>query len=79
MPTRARKEEPVEPGSDVAMEDAPTSHQPESRDDEMSVDQDDGDDAEVEEDEEEEEEEIQRVRLVCCYWCCFAETATDAL
>jgi DNA-directed RNA polymerase I and III subunit RPAC2 len=68
---KARKEEPVEAGSDVVMEDAPTSHQPESRDDEMSVD--DGDDAgEAEEDEveeeEEEEEEVQRVRLVCWFF-----------
>lgn len=62
--TRARKEESVEAGSDVVMEEnTPTSAQPESRDD-MSVDQDEneeGDDVE----EEEAEEEVQRVRLVC--------------
>ena len=63
---KARKEEPVEPGSDIVMEEAPTSHQPESRDD-MSVDQDEDDEAgDVEEDEIEEEEDVQRVRLVCC-------------
>lgn len=59
---KARKEEPVEAGSDIAMDDAPTSHQPESRDD-MSVDQDEHDEAE-EDDEVEEEEDVQRVRLV---------------
>ncbi len=62
---KARKDEPVEAGSDIVMEEAPTSHQPESRDD-MSVDQDEDDEAgDVEEDEIEEEEDVQRVRLVC--------------
>lgn len=62
---KAKKEEPVEAGSDIAMDDAPTSHQPESRDD-MSVDQDENDEnEEMEDDEIEEEEEVQRVRLVC--------------
>jgi hypothetical protein len=63
--TKARKEEPSDAGSDVAMDEAPTSHQPESRDD-MSVDQDEneGGDEEDEVEEEEEEEEVQRVRLV---------------
>lgn len=71
MPTRskARKEEPSDVGSDVVMEEAPTSHQPESKDDDMSVDQDGNDQVEeAEEDEfeeEEEEEEVQRVKLVC--------------
>ncbi|KAK4115078.1 RBP11-like subunits of RNA polymerase [Canariomyces notabilis] len=39
MPTRskARKEEPAEAGSDIVMEEAPTSHQPESKDDDMSL------------------------------------------
>ncbi|KAK4155911.1 hypothetical protein C8A00DRAFT_13104 [Chaetomidium leptoderma] len=61
---KTRKEEPVEAGSDTVMEEAPTSHQPESRDD-MSVDQDENDEAgEAEEDEIEEEEEVQRVRLL---------------
>ncbi|KAK3302480.1 DNA-directed RNA polymerase [Chaetomium strumarium] len=64
---KSKKEEPVEAGSDVAMEEAPPSHQPESRDD-MSVDQDENGDAEDVEDEEmdedEEEEEVQRVRLL---------------
>ncbi|AEO68940.1 uncharacterized protein THITE_2118800 [Thermothielavioides terrestris NRRL 8126] len=66
---KAKNEEPVEAGSDVDMEEAPTSHQPENADD-MSVDQDENDDAgeyeddEAVEEEEEEEEETQRVRLV---------------
>lgn len=62
---KARKEEPAEAESDVVMDEAPTSHQPESRDD-MSVDQDEEDDemGEAEEDEIEEEEEVQRVRLL---------------
>lgn len=57
---KTRKEESEEPGSDVVMDEAPTSHQPE---DDMSVDQDENDEAEDEE--IEEEEEVQRVRLVC--------------
>ena len=63
--SKAKKEEPADVGSDVVMEEAPTSHQPESRDD-MSVDQND-DEGDIEEDDidEEEEEEVQRVRLVC--------------
>ena len=62
---KAKKEEPVEAGSDVDMEEAPTSHQPENTDD-MSVDQDDNDEEEgFEEDEEDEEDDVQRVRLVC--------------
>jgi DNA-directed RNA polymerase I and III subunit RPAC2 len=63
---KSKKEEPTEAESDIVMEEAPTSHQPESRDD-MSVDQDENDDVgDVDEDEieEEEEEEVQRVRLV---------------
>ncbi|GAB1320175.1 RNA polymerase subunit AC19 [Madurella fahalii] len=70
MPTRskARKDEPSDAGSDVVMEEAPTSHQPESKDDEMSVDQDGNDQVEEAEDdefeEEEEEEEVQRVKLL---------------
>ncbi|SPQ22789.1 6304e2b7-9de8-4a99-b526-49cc923a28ce [Thermothielavioides terrestris] len=66
---KAKNEEPVEAGSDVDMEEAPTSHQPENADD-MSVDQDENDDAgeyeddEAVEEEEEEEEETQRVRLL---------------
>ena len=60
---KAKKEEPVEVGSDVVMDEAPTSHQPEE---EMSVDQDENDEAgDVEEDDVEEEEDVQRVRLVC--------------
>lgn len=59
--TKVTKEEPSDAGSDVAMDEAPTSHQPESRDD-MSVDPNENE--EVEEDEVEEEEETQRVRLV---------------
>ncbi|KAK4106095.1 RBP11-like subunits of RNA polymerase [Parathielavia hyrcaniae] len=61
---KSKKEEPVEAESDVAMEEAPTSHQPE---DEMVVDQDEDEDAgDVEDDksDEEEEEEAQRVRLL---------------
>lgn len=68
MPTRskARNEEPAEAGSDVVMDEAPTSHQPESKDDEMSVDQEGNDEAEeAEEDEYDEEEGTQRIRLVC--------------
>jgi DNA-directed RNA polymerase I and III subunit RPAC2 len=68
MPTRskARKEEPAEAGSDIVMEEAPTSHQPESKDDDMSVDQDGNEEVEEAEDDEfEEEEEVQRVKLVC--------------
>jgi len=61
--SKSKKEEPVEPGSDVVMEDEPTSAQPESRDD-MSVDQNEDEDIDDFE-EEEEEEEVQRVRLVC--------------
>lgn len=80
---KARKEEPAEAESDIVMEEAPTSHQPESRDD-MSVDQDENDEAgEVEEEEiEEEEEDVQRVRLVCeifipkC-WVYVKKTSTD--
>ncbi|KAK4249948.1 hypothetical protein VTI28DRAFT_7865 [Corynascus sepedonium] len=61
---KAKKEEPVEAGSDVDMEEAPTSHQPENTDD-MSVDQDDNDEEEgFEEDEEDEEDDVQRVRLL---------------
>lgn len=71
---KARKEEPAEAGSDIVMDEAPTSHQPESRDD-MSVDQDEDDEVEAEDDEVEEEEEVQRVRLVCgphrSLNCCF--------
>ncbi len=66
---KTRKEEPAEAESDIAMEEAPTSHQPEAEDS-MSVDQDDNDEAaeeEADEEEEEEEEEVQRVRLVCCF------------
>ncbi|KAJ4304078.1 RNA polymerase subunit AC19 [Collariella sp. IMI 366227] len=61
MPRAAkpRKEETEEHGSDVVMDEAPTSHQPE---DDMSVDQDENDEAEDEE--IEEEEEVQRVRLL---------------
>jgi hypothetical protein len=61
---KSKKEEPAEAESDIIMEEAPTSHQPE---DDMSVDEDENDDVgDVEEDEieEEEEEEVQRVRLV---------------
>ena len=65
---KARKEEAAEAGSDIVMDEAPTSHQPEGGDD-MSVDQDDENDeaGDVEEEdvEEEEEEDVQRVRLVC--------------
>ncbi|KAK4135409.1 RBP11-like subunits of RNA polymerase [Trichocladium antarcticum] len=59
--TKFTKEEPSDAGSDVAMDEAPTSHQPESRDD-MSIDPNENE--EVEEDEVEEEEETQRVRLL---------------
>jgi DNA-directed RNA polymerase I and III subunit RPAC2 len=60
---RSKKEEPVEAESDIVMDEAPTSHQPE---DDMSVDQDENDEAgDVEEDDVEEEEDVQRVRLVC--------------
>lgn len=60
---KAKKDEPVESGSDIVMDEAPTSHQPE---DDMSVDQDENDEAgDVEEDDIEEEEDVQRVRLVC--------------
>lgn len=62
--TKAKKEESVEPGSDVVMDEAPTSHQPESRDD-MSVDEDENDDVEVEDNDADVEEDVQRVRLVC--------------
>ncbi|KAK4196705.1 putative DNA-directed RNA polymerases I and III subunit RPAC2 [Triangularia verruculosa] len=49
--------------SDVAMDDAPTSHQPEVKDDTMVDDE--GDDFDENEGEEEEEEvEIQRVKLL---------------
>ncbi|KAK3901311.1 hypothetical protein C8A05DRAFT_16491 [Staphylotrichum tortipilum] len=65
---KTRKEEPAEAESDIAMEEAPTSHQPEAEEDNMSVDQDDNDEAgaanEEEAEEEEEEEEVQRVRLL---------------
>jgi hypothetical protein len=61
---KTKKEEPVEPGSDVVMDEAPTSHQPESRDD-MSVDEDENDEVEVEDNDAEEEDDVQRVRLVC--------------
>lgn len=67
MPTRskARKEEAVDAASDVVMDEAPTSHQPENRDD-MSVDENENEgEEEYEDDEIEEEEEVQRVRLVC--------------
>lgn len=67
MPPRskAKKEEPAEAGSDVAMDEAPTSHQPESTDD-MSVDHQENDEAgDVEDEGMEEEEEVQRVKLVC--------------
>ncbi|KAK4639417.1 RNA polymerase subunit AC19 [Podospora bellae-mahoneyi] len=51
---------------DIAMDDAPTSHQPEVKDDTMVDDA--GEDVEEEEDyeeeEEEEEEEVQRVKLL---------------
>jgi DNA-directed RNA polymerase I and III subunit RPAC2 len=60
---RSKKEEPVEAESDIVMDEAPTSHQPE---DDMSVDQEENDEAgDVEEDDVEEEEDVQRVRLVC--------------
>jgi DNA-directed RNA polymerase I and III subunit RPAC2 len=62
--TKTKKEESVEPGSDVVMDEAPTSHQPEGRDD-MSVDEDENDEAEVEDNDADVEEDIQRVRLVC--------------
>lgn len=68
---KSKKEEPVAAGSDVDMEEAPTSHQPEPAD-EMSVDPGANEEAEDyenegadEDEEEEEEEEVQRVRLVC--------------
>ncbi|KAH6636163.1 DNA-directed RNA polymerase [Chaetomium tenue] len=60
--TKAKKEESVEPQSDVVMDEAPTSHQPE-RGDEMSVDE-ENDEVEVEDNEAEIEEDIQRVRLL---------------
>lgn len=66
---KTRKDEAAEPGSDIVMDEVPTSHQPESRDG-MSVDDDDaneegGDlDMDENEEEEEEEEEVQRVRIV---------------
>ena len=62
--TKTKKEESVEPGSDVVMDEAPTSHQPESRDD-MSVDEDENDEVEVEDNDADVEEDVQRVRLVC--------------
>ncbi|KAL2270387.1 hypothetical protein VTJ83DRAFT_2571 [Remersonia thermophila] len=64
---KVKKDEPTaaEPASDVVMDEAPTSHQPEAADDGMSVDANENeDDIEEEEDEEEEEEEVQRVRLL---------------
>ncbi|KAK4175988.1 putative DNA-directed RNA polymerases I and III subunit RPAC2 [Triangularia setosa] len=48
---------------DIAMDDAPTSHQPEVKDDTM-VDDEGEDVDENEDDEEEEEEETQRVKLL---------------
>lgn len=64
--SKAKKEDPVEAGSDVDMEEAPTSHQPENADD-MSVDHGDDDEEEegLEEEEDDEEDDVQRVRLVC--------------
>ncbi|KAL2137378.1 hypothetical protein VTI74DRAFT_3318 [Chaetomium olivicolor] len=59
MPRAKARKEPEDTGSDVVMEEAPTSHQPE---DDMSVDQDEND--EVEDEEIEDEEEVQRVRLL---------------
>ncbi|KAL1838007.1 hypothetical protein VTJ49DRAFT_3130 [Mycothermus thermophilus] len=57
----------AEPASDVVMDEAPTSHQPEN-DDNMSVDPnengEEGEEGDEIEDEEEEEEEVQRVRLL---------------
>jgi hypothetical protein len=61
--TKANKAESVEPQSDVVMDEAPTSHQPE-RGDEMSVDE-ENEEVEVEDNDAEIEEDIQRVRLVC--------------
>ncbi|KAH6850088.1 DNA-directed RNA polymerase [Chaetomium sp. MPI-CAGE-AT-0009] len=61
--TKTKKEESVEPGSDVVMDEAPTSHQPESRDD-MSVDEDENDEVEVEDNDAEVEDDVQRVRLL---------------
>ncbi|KAK4143696.1 uncharacterized protein C8A04DRAFT_37305 [Dichotomopilus funicola] len=66
---RTKKDEAIEPGSDIVMDEVPTSHQPETRDG-MSVDDDDvdeeGGDLEMDENEEEEEEEedVQRVRIL---------------
>ncbi|KAL2171050.1 hypothetical protein VTG60DRAFT_3898 [Thermothelomyces hinnuleus] len=61
---KAKKEDPVEAGSDVDMEEAPTSHQPENVDD-MSVDDDDDDEeGGFEEEEDDEEDDVQRVRLL---------------
>ncbi|KAL2019520.1 hypothetical protein VTK56DRAFT_9554 [Thermocarpiscus australiensis] len=64
MPSRSKskKEEPAEAGSDIVMEEAPTSHQPESPDDE-AMGQDENEEVE-EGDEEDVEEEVQRVRLL---------------
>lgn len=81
---KTRREEPAEAESDIAMEEAPTSHQPEAEEDDMEVDQDDNDEAgaadEEEAEEEEEEEEVQRVRLVCVFlisnWECSGLTHT---
>jgi DNA-directed RNA polymerase I and III subunit RPAC2 len=61
--TKTKKEESVEPGSDVVMDEVPTSHQPESRDD-MSVDEDENDEVEVEDNDAEVEDDVQRVRLL---------------
>ncbi|KAL2263671.1 hypothetical protein VTK26DRAFT_5702 [Humicola hyalothermophila] len=61
--SRAKKDEATDAGSDVVMDEAPTSHQPENGDD-MSVDQDENEGEEYEDDEMEEEEEVQRVRLL---------------
>ncbi|KAL2156475.1 hypothetical protein VTH82DRAFT_1220 [Thermothelomyces myriococcoides] len=63
--SKAKKEDPVEAGSDVDMEEAPTSHQPENADD-MSVDHGDDDEEEegLEEEEDDEEDDVQRVRLL---------------
>ncbi|AEO58059.1 hypothetical protein MYCTH_2036258, partial [Thermothelomyces thermophilus ATCC 42464] len=62
---KAKNEDPVEGGSDVDMEEAPTSHQPENVDD-MSVDHNDDDEEEggFEEDDDDEEDDVQRVRLL---------------
>ncbi|KAK0732753.1 DNA-directed RNA polymerase [Apiosordaria backusii] len=49
---------------DVDMDDAPTSHQPEVKDDTMVDDEGDEVDEENEDDDEEEEEDVQRVKLL---------------